>query len=62
MKETVRHYFGGGAAALNMHERLSDVLMWAVTATMEDAGGTPILGCRIDPFPEYDDDEVACMS
>ena len=38
MRGTVRHYFGGGAAALNMHERLSEVLMLAVTSAMEDAG------------------------
>ena len=38
MRGAVRHYFGGGAAALNMHERLSEVLMLAVTSAMEDAG------------------------
>ena len=39
MAGSVKHYFGGGAAALNMHERMSDVLMLAATRAMQDAGG-----------------------
>ena len=61
MKEKVRHYFGGGAAALNMHERLSDVLMWAVnlhdTTTGDDAGTSP-LGPAMNG---YSSAQAACL-
>ena len=38
MREPVHHYFGGGAAALNMHERMADVLLTVLSLSMETPG------------------------
>ena len=38
MRESVHHYFGGGAAALNMHERMADVLLMVLSLSMESPG------------------------
>lgn len=38
MKHAVEHYFGGGSELLNMHERLADLLLIALSASFEDAG------------------------
>lgn len=38
MREPVHHYFGGGAAALNMHERLADILLMVLSLNMETPG------------------------
>ena len=34
----VKHYFGGGAAAMNLHERLADLLLMELSFSMEDPG------------------------
>lgn len=38
MKHAVEHYFGGGSELLNMHERLADLLLIALSASFEDGG------------------------
>lgn len=38
MKNAVEHYFGGGSELLNMHERLADLLLIALSASVEDGG------------------------
>lgn len=38
LEESVQHYFGGGAAAMNLHERLADLLLMELAFSMEDAG------------------------
>lgn len=44
MRDPVHHYFGGGAAALNMHERMADLLLMVLSLSMESPG-VPFL-CR----------------
>ena len=36
--EGVKHYFGGGAAAMNLHERIADLLLMELSFSMEDPG------------------------
>ena len=38
LMEGVTYYFGGGAAAMNMHERLADLLLMGLSFSMEDPG------------------------
>lgn len=38
MKHAVEHYFGGGSELLNMHERLADLLLIALSSSFEDVG------------------------
>lgn len=38
MKHAVEHYFGGGSELLNMHERMADLLLIALSSSFEDAG------------------------
>lgn len=38
MREPVHHYYGGGAAALNMHERMADVLLTVLSLSMDSPG------------------------
>lgn len=38
MRHAVEHYFGGGSELLNMHERLADLLLIALSVSFEDAG------------------------
>jgi len=38
MKHVVEHYYGGGSELLNMHERLADLLLIALSASFEDGG------------------------
>ena len=43
MRDPVHHYFGGGAAALNMHERMADMLLMVLSLSMESPGAaTPV--------------------
>ena len=42
MRDPVHHYFGGGAAALNMHERVADLLLMVLSLSMESPGGCPL--------------------
>lgn len=37
----MEHYFGGGSELLNMHERLADLLLIALSVSFEDAGDSP---------------------
>ena len=36
--EGVKHYFGGGEAAMNLHERIADLLLMELSFSMEDPG------------------------
>lgn len=36
--DSVNYYFGGGAAAMNLHERLADLLLMELSFSMEDPG------------------------
>ena len=45
MKHAVEHYFGGGSELLNMHERLADLLLIALSASFEDAGTENTTSC-----------------
>lgn len=45
MKHAVEHYFGGGSELLNMHERLADLLLIALSFSLEDAGDCHPLFC-----------------
>ena len=55
----VNFYFGGGAAAMNLHERLADLLLMELSFSMEDPGKKSLnlrsaaQGCsHVDyPFP-----------
>lgn len=38
LMEGVKHYFGGGAAAMNLHERIADLLLMELSFSMEDPG------------------------
>ena len=38
LMEGVKHYFGGGAAAMNLHERIADLLLMQLSFSMEDPG------------------------
>lgn len=45
MKQAVEHYFGGGSELLNMHERMADLLLIALSSSFEDAGDCLALIC-----------------
>lgn len=47
MRHAVEHYFGGGSELLNMHERLADLLLIALSVSFEDAGKD----CVLVPLP-----------
>ena len=36
--DAVKHYFGGGEAAMNFHERLADLLLMQLSFSMEEPG------------------------
>lgn len=45
MKHAVEHYFGGGSELLNMHERMADLLLIALSSSFEEAGDCQALFC-----------------
>lgn len=49
MKNAVEHYFGGGSELLNMHERMADLLLIALSSSFEDAGDHQSLLARLPP-------------
>ena len=51
MKHAVEHYFGGGSELLNMHERLADLLLIALSSSFEDAGDVLFLLCLVPAQP-----------
>lgn len=53
MRHAVEHYFGGGSELLNMHERLADLLLIALSVSFEDAGN-----CHMTTVP----DSMPCSS
>lgn len=36
--DAVTHYFGGGEAAMNLHERLCDLMLMQLSFSMEEPG------------------------
>ena len=51
MKHAVEHYFGGGSELLNMHERMADLLLIALSSSFEDAGDVLVLLCLVFSQP-----------